>query len=661
MNSDIAYGTQLTIKKCIKDSLTSTDPSRRKCFVEFYEIRGIYLLDFPEFPKGTQLCIDGDNLIVTGTREKSKSTNQEELSQLFSLYQATKDFICYKDIRLIWICRPKECYTRFQANPYSLFFETVYPKEIQEQYGFCYYDLLKHVSPTTFATRREEIGFCFVEELREEENSGNTYLEYDILAKRVASELMMAGHSLLKQELDLTPFLNAKCKSNALYCDTSNFHLRSPVFRRETYDLENNIYNAVKALVYAENRFRDIPMVDNGMISEEQNGAVSDIITSSGNINILTGGPGTGKTTIINEILRRVMEYDSSLNIAIVAPTGRAAKRAEETIEYRGEKLIITTVHKFVGYGNPCGDDNNVKDVDLIIIDESSMLTPYIFHRLLYSMNLDYTKLVLVGDVDQLPSIDPGDILADLIRLGVPTSYLTQNYRSAEVIVENSILIKQGLLQLHWTPTFQLVDTSTIPEQDLMDIIIHDFADCFFRYDQRGNESGVVISPYAVNDIVYSTHQANKLMHYQYDQNFSHLPKLDQYRYGEPVIITKTNYRAGIPYFNGEMGKVVACRVSGVCVDYEIAIDDRTVIVPSQHLRLAYSITVHKSQGSEYDDVFFVAPKHTNFVTRKLFYTAITRAKRSIKIYSTMDVLKCIIANVSDAKRRTLLKLKDPF
>ena len=649
----------LTIKKCIKKSLEATQLSQRCCFVQFEEIRGIYELDFPEFPKGTILDINNYGFCVIDAKRGS-GVSKEELTQLFLLYNKVKAFLCYKDISTIWLHNRKGCFNVFSLNPYSFFDERFYPKFVQEKYGFTYSDLLKNIVPTTFNIRREEIGMCFSEELKKEEGVGNTYLEYNVLCNRVKEDLEIANHGLLKQELDLSPFLYRKVKDNFLYCDIDKFNSNSPVFRREMYEIEENIYNNVKYLINSSSMFQNIIMVDNPLLSEEQNGAVSDIITSPCNINILSGGPGTGKTTIINEIIRRIKEYDINCYIAIVAPTGRASKRAEETIEYRSDTIQISTIHKFIGYGNTYSEENDVKNMDLIIIDEASMLSPSIFQRLLSSMDKENTKLVLVGDVDQLPSIEPGDVLSDLIHLGVPTNYLTQNYRSLDVIVGNSRLINKGIVELKWTSEFKLVDITKMSAEQINALVIEDFSNKLFNYDDS-SQNGIIISPYIVDDIFYSSGNLNRQMHSEYDNRFPNYPKLFQYRYGEPVILTKTNYHACVPYFNGEIGKVVSYHATGMFVEYEVEIGERRVIVPSNDLELAYSITVHKSQGCEYDDVFFVSPQKTDFITRKLLYTAITRAKKSVTLYITMNILKEIINNTSDKKRKTLLKLKTPY
>lgn len=647
----------LTIKKCIKISLESTQKAHRMCFVQFMEIRGIYKLDFPEFPKGTILDIqNGAFCVVDNNRNNGYS--KEQLKQLFLFYNATKNFFNYKDIRTIWESNKSACHVLYEANPYFVLDDRFISKEKQENFSFTYKELLTYITPTTFAIRREEICFCIIEELKKEEAQGHSYCEFEILERRVRETLSIAKHPLTQAERNIAPFINYKVKENVLYCDIENFTKKSPVFRRETYDTEDRIYNGVKLLMNARNRFYGINRDNNPCLSDEQNNAVNAVFIADGNINIITGGPGTGKTTIINDIIRSACEFDSLVNIKVIAPTGRAAKRAEETIEYRGANITISTAHKFVGYGSTFAI-SDVEKYDLIIFDEASMASPNIFQKLLSMMDKNTTKLVLVGDIDQLPSIEPGDILNDLIYLGVPTSYLTVNYRSDGIIVSNAHKINDGICDLEYDSSFELIDTTRKDIKEIRSGIVQAFSE---NTEGRNYDSDIVISPYVTELIEYSSSIINKEMHNGYINQNLHARKMCQYYYNEPVILIKTNYRAGTPYFNGEMGRVTDYHTTGDYIEYEIMInEDRTIIAPAEHVDFAYAITVHKSQGSEYPEVLFVAPEFSPFVTRKIFYTAITRAKQKVKIWSTPKIIKQIINNIADQKRKTLLKLKKKF
>lgn len=650
----------LTIKKCIKTSLDSAKLSSRLCFVQFEEIRGIFKLDIPEFQAGTVLGIK-DREVRVLARKKSKLV--DELNQLLMFYNVTKEFLSYQDIYKIWNCTKTNCYQYYLLNPYFMMNRKIVCQEVQDTYSFTYQDLLKNIQPTTFSIRRDEICFCIEEIIKKEESLGNTYCEFGVLERKVREALAIAKHPLTNDETDISPFLNYKVKDNSLYCDMSHLSSSSPVFRRETYNIEKGIYDNVKLLMLADNKFRSLDMVDNPNLSDEQNKAVSDTITSDSNITIITGGPGTGKTTIINEIIRRVCEALPKTKVHIVAPTGRASKRAEETIQYRSENIDISTVHKFVGFGSAYSQtDNLVPKYDLIILDEASMASPAIFYKLLDQMDKAKTKIILVGDVDQLPSIDPGDILNDLIYLGVPTSYLTENYRSNSSIVKNSRLVNKGKYEeLEYSREFELIDTSSlINKEEINKMAVEDSARDIMETEQTGN--GIIISPYISDSIPYSSSILNKEMHIVYNMIHPQSVKLGKYYYGEPVIFTHTNYKSGTVYFNGEVGRVVNYHTTGDFCEYEIAMgENRIAIAPAEHIESAYAITVHKSQGSEYRSVYIVIPEQTSFITRKLFYTAITRAKNKLRIYSTPEIIKSIIQNVSDKERNTLLKLMDKF
>lgn len=355
-------------------------------------------------------------------------------------------------------------------------------------------------------------------------------------------------------------------------------------------------------------RTLDIKTYPNGKLCKAQKDAVGRAPATD--ISIITGGAGTGKTTIINQMLYNFNRtYHGEKNAFVMAPTGRAAKRAKETIT---EQCNISTVHYFAGWGHPLNrrDYQRIRSADFIIVDEASMLSAETFCLL---MQITDAPVVLVGDINQLPAVEAGNILKDLVSLGVPTYYLTKNYRSDSEILANAnaFIDDTGFRGLTASEKFRFV---SLDEADITDSL-------------AGADADIILTPFRKEGIAGSCTEINALIHRRkgFSDNLFHA--------GEPVIILKTNKKGG--YVNGETGYVTAVTAEEIYVD----LGDRVVAVRDEsELDLNYACTIHKSQGSEYDTVALYCPDST-FITRNTLYTAITRAKHQVTVYFTDDTV----------------------
>lgn len=327
-------------------------------------------------------------------------------------------------------------------------------------------------------------------------------------------------------------------------------------------------------------------------------------------ISIITGGAGTGKTTIINQMLRNFNHtYRGEKKAFVLTPTGKAARRARETIE---EACSISTVHYFAGWGHPLNrrDYQRIRSADFIIVDEVSMLSASMFCLL---MQITDAPVVLVGDVNQLPAVEAGNILKDLIGLGVPTYYLKVNYRSDDDILSNAgiFLSDNGFRGLIASENFRLVK---VKEDEVTEMLMSESTD-------------IILTPYRKEDIPGSCTCINQRMHERHGYQRGY------FRAGEPVIIMESNTKAG--YANGETGYVTAVTAGEIYVD----LGDRVVTVRDERdIDLNYACTIHKAQGSEYDSIALYCP-NTSILTRNMLYTAITRAKHRVTIYYTDDMV----------------------
>ena len=436
---------------------------------------------------------------------------------------------------------------------------------------------------------------CFVEEvffriLTQNRTAGNTCMELAKFQRRAAKETFA-------KESDIPKYLRFFEKdivvSNGLVGFLSDF--------------QNDIVIHQKVISRLRRRSLHINGKTNRSLHENQRRAVKE--APSSDISIITGGAGTGKTTIINQILHDFNRtYQGKKNAFVLAPTGKAARRAKETIV---EPCSISTVHYFAGWGHPLNrrDYQRIASADFIIVDESSMLSAEMFCLL---MQITDAPIILVGDINQLPAVEAGNILKDLIDLGVPAYYLTENFRSDSDILVNAnafLDVTQDFRGLITSECFQLIK---IKEEDATRVLANVDAD-------------VVLTPFRREDFEGSCTSINQLVHQS--RGFQN----GLYHVGEPVILKKNNTKLG--YANGETGYVTAVSLDAIYID----LGDRTVALKDENeLELNYACTIHKSQGSEYDSIAIYCP-NSPLITKNTLYTAITRAKHLVQIYYTED------------------------
>lgn len=359
-------------------------------------------------------------------------------------------------------------------------------------------------------------------------------------------------------------------------------------------------------------------------LCEEQNNAIQSVMQTD--FSILTGGPGTGKTTTINFILREYQEQYEKKEVVLLAPTGKAAKRMDICT---GGSFNPTTIHYLALREHFQHDYENPDIIDFCIIDEGSMIPLDIFYELMRYVRI--RKLLIVGDVDQLEAVSCGDILHDLIDMKVPLSRLKQNHRSGDVIVTNARRIKQGIVGLSYNESFSFVQCE---DEEMIDLILD-------KYDVNNT---MVLCP--TRDLVTRiNHRIKRKLFPDCDLRF--------YKVGDRVLFTRNNRKNG--YVNGDTGTVTSVNAFGMSVQIDFG---ETVFVKGQmydDVELGYALTIHKSQGSEYDRVILCIPKRTSrMFSRNLLYTAVTRAKTSVLILGDETELKKMIAK-NPTRRQTFL------
>lgn len=395
---------------------------------------------------------------------------------------------------------------------------------------------------------------------------------------------------------------------------------------------------------------------------------------------ILSGGPGTGKTTTINMLIR-YFEAEG-LDIFLAAPTGRAAKRMTEATGFEAR-----TIHRMLELNGALSDEDSRKvrferneenplEADVVIIDEMSMVDIQLFQSLLKAV-IPGTRLILVGDVNQLPSVGPGQVLRDLICGGsFPMVELKRIFRQAEEsdIIVNAHRVNSGVqIALdNKSKDFFLLERNDV--NVIYKHMIQLIQDKLPRYVQASAYDIQVLTPMRKGSLGCET--LNGILQRYLNPADGHKKEYtggnNVYREGDKVMQVKNNYQLewevvskygisvdkGTGVFNGDMGRILEINegASSLVVEYD---EQRRVTYPFsllEELELSYAITIHKSQGSEYPAVILplLAGPRMLF-NRNLLYTAITRARSCVTILGSSDTVRGMIDNVSENRRYTAL------
>ena len=398
---------------------------------------------------------------------------------------------------------------------------------------------------------------------------------------------------------------------------------------------------------------------------------------------ILTGGPGTGKTTTITTMIR--MFEEEGLNIFLGAPTGRAAKRMSEATGYEAR-----TIHRMLEVSGRLGDDDDVAsfarfdrneenplECDVIIIDEMSMVDVSLMYSLLKAISPG-TRLILVGDVNQLPSVGPGNVLKDILASDKFESVkLEKIFRQAQEsdIVMNAHKIHQGQHVLLDNKSKDFFFLKRDDADTIISVMLTLVKEKMPKYVDAGISEIQVLTP--TRKGLLGVERLNSIL-----QRYLNPESPDKkewkgdtrvFREGDKVMQIRNNYQLewevtgnynitiekGLGVFNGDVGIIKDINEWGKTVTVEFE-EGRKVVYPFaslDELELAYAITVHKSQGSEYPAVVMpIVDGPKMLMNRNILYTAITRAKKCVTMVGDADVFYAMVDNTSQAKRYSGLK-----
>lgn len=568
--------------------------------------------------------------------------------------------------------------------------------KIYQKYGLGTYSVLEE-NPYKLADDIEGVGFRTADEiasrigihtdsdfriqsgifytLLQSVQEGHVYLEENVLSERAAKLLEVELKDIEKYLLDL-----AMAKKVVLKQDGEKVR----VYPAQYYYMEMNTARMLKELNinYDEpddlirRRIDKLEEETESTLDEQQKRAVAEAVKHG--IFILTGGPGTGKTTTINAMIRYFLS--EGMDIRLAAPTGRAAKRMTETTGYEAQ-----TIHRLLevsgspeesskgGFGR---NQDNPLETDVVIIDEMSMVDLALMHALLSSV-VPGTRVIFVGDRNQLPSVGPGKVLQDLIEShAFPVMMLTRIFRQAQEsdIVVNAHRINAG-------EEVRLDNKSRdfffLKRQDadvIISVILTLIQKKLPRYVKAKMTDIQVLAP--MKKGLLGVERLNRIL-----QQYLNPPSVKKqekeygerlFRVGDKVMQTKNNYQLeweiatkyglvvdkGVGVFNGDIGIVTAIHTYDETVEVEFD-EKRKVKYPFKmldELELAYAITIHKSQGSEYPAVvipLLAGPRQ--LYCRNLLYTAVTRAKKCVTLVGNETVFREMIQNVDEQKRNTSL------
>ena len=381
------------------------------------------------------------------------------------------------------------------------------------------------------------------------------------------------------------------------------------------------------------------------------------------NLSIITGGPGTGKSTILRAVVEAYRMLYPKGRIALAAPTGKASRRMAETTGVEDAQ----TLHSLLKlYGDESGPkENRSLETGLLIVDETSMVDMWLAHQMFTHLTPG-TKVLLVGDADQLESVGAGNVFQELIESGiVPVTVLDQIFRQAQDsrIAYNAKFINEGNGELYYGPDFSFIPVTN--QEEAAETV------CRF-YKEEAARVGIqqlqILSPYRKNGEA-SSENLNKAIREEINPEAEGKPEViygsRAFRLRDRVIQLKNNSKMvlynrqgaiiGKGVFNGDVGYVREIRPDTVIINF----DGRYAKYPLDHLEeleLAYAMTIHRAQGSEYDTVIIpLLAAHRVLLTRNLLYTAVTRAKGKVILVGQKKALYMAVSKTRKGKRNTLL------
>ena len=507
---------------------------------------------------------------------------------------------------------------------------------------------------------RAEAGILYV--LHQLADEGNVYYPYEPFLNK-CKEILEVEEGIIVKAIDAIA-INSKIVIEKINEGAGELKENMGVYLAKFHVTETGIARQIKALIEAPKSIRSFDSskaaswVQEKLSIDLAKNQVQALRSAAENkALVITGGPGVGKTTLVNSI----MKIFSGLRVRIMlaAPTGRAAKRMSEATGY-GAKTIHRLLEYSIQKGGFQKDSEHPLECDLIIVDEASMIDTILMYHLLKAIPLKAT-FILVGDVNQLPSVGAGNVLRDIITSGViPVVRLNEIFRQAKEsqIIVNAHKINNGILP-SFTPSGPKDDFYFIEQEDPENVLriilelVSDRVPRRFGFDPVDDIQ--VLSPMHKGTV--GTGNLNTELQRWLNLRKDGVTRGNRaFRTGDKVMQIKNNYDKEV--FNGDIGRIA--RIDPELREVNISFDGRNIpydFTDLDEIVLAYAVSVHKSQGSEYPAVIIpILTQHYILLQRNLIYTAVTRGRKLVIVIGTRKALSIGVKNDKTRKRYTFLE-----
>nr|WP_300006038.1 ATP-dependent RecD-like DNA helicase [Tissierella sp.] len=664
------------------ETIKTTIPSTLKG-IENYLASGLLPYIGPKTAKNIVEAFGEDSLdIIQYNPERLKKIpgigekKIEKIAEAYEEQREIKDIMVYLQQFDITVNNGIKIYKKYGSDTIKLVNENPY-RLSEDIYGIGFKTadtLAQSMGIDLNSEYRIEAGLKY--SMMQASNDGHCYLPKDELIRKT-SELLSIDASSIEESIKDLIF-------------KKNFHIVveddiTLVYYAPFHQAENNVAAKIVDLSRAdfenleidiEQKIKSIEKEDSIEFDARQLLAIEESIKNG--VVVITGGPGTGKTTTINAIIK--IFQDMEMTVLLTAPTGRAAKRMTETTGIESK-----TIHRLLEYSYMESDmafnkdEDSPIEADVIIVDESSMIDILLMNSLLKAVN-EGTRVILVGDIDQLPSVGAGNVLRDIISSeGIKVVMLDKIFRQAEesMIVVNAHKINKGespILNVKDKDFFFLSKTNPLESLETIIELNKTRLPKFYNYDPLRDIQ--VLTPMKKGDVGINSlniklqEALNPRSTFKAEKKFGD----ELFRVGDKVMQIKNNYKLewkkinggfngekGEGVFNGDFGSIQS--IDHEANNLKVLFDEEKIVEYSfnnlDELKLAYAITVHKSQGSEFPVV--IMPVHWGppmLLTRNLIYTGITRARELVVLVGEERFLRMMIGNNRITKRYSSLDRK---
>lgn len=498
----------------------------------------------------------------------------------------------------------------------------------------------------------------------------------------ILSEIRSSGHlfmsteslcrdslHLLNYKIPLETHVNMLEISDTLYNSVVNNQLvanNRSIYLPKSFEAEDSVAHRVAEILSSHCNSIDVSTeledVKKNLcieLSKKQNEAV--LMAFKNNISIITGGPGTGKTTVLQAIIHVYKKTFPNGKLLLAAPTGKASRRMAESTGIDDAKTLHSTLGLIGSEDNSYLNSTEFVEADLVIIDESSMIDMWLAAQLFTRIKTG-TRILLVGDADQLPSVGPGNVFREFISCGeIPVTILDEIFRQAKdsLIAHNARKIMSNSTDLYYGDDFHLYPCTSQEDAALK------IQELYLEETKKADIENVqILSPFR-EDGDASAKKLNEVIREIINPPSEETPELRvgnrSFRVNDRVIQTKNRNNVS----NGEIGFIKSIDQGikpELSIEFGDSLSPRTIKYTPENLdiiELAYSTTVHKAMGSEYHTILMpLLMAHSILLNRNLFYTAITRAKKRVILVGQKKALFMAIHKNKIDKRNTLLAFR---